>query len=113
MSHIHVPSNPPPRDSHPATDRPTDATPYLAELILLGEHADGSLYLNPVESPTLAPHVAALVSPHPELTEPIDPEHGMWNVWLPNYMTKDWYMYGVDLEVTVGAFRIKISYEKV
>lgn len=108
MSHMYVPSTPPP-DRRPRIT----ATPYLAELWLLRERPDGSGYAEPVDSRLLAVEVAKLISPYPDRVEAVDPSTGHWNVWLPDYMTSTWHMYGVDLDYTVGAFQIKISYEKV
>lgn len=92
------------RTPQPVATPPVEATPYL---IQIRKWRDGQ----PVESITLADaeEAASMISPYPDRTEPIDPEHGFYNVWLPDYMTKHAWETGIDLDLKVGGYWLLIE----
>lgn len=83
---------------------PTDATPYLAEIIA---ERDGQP-LEPVNH-VEAEEAASLISPYPELTMVVDPEASHWQVWLPDYMTKYAWSDGITLDFRSGGYHITID----
>lgn len=80
------------------------ATPYT---IKITAHRDG----HPIEpiNHTDAEEAASLISPVPEKTEPVDPEHGLWSVWLPDYMTKYAWESGITMDLWLGGFRFQMD----
>lgn len=89
-------------DIEDARPNVTDATPYLIEITTEREGQP----VEPVTSLSDAEEAATFLSPHPELTEVVDPEHGMWNVWLPNYMTNLAWSDGLYIDLRVGGYRL-------
>lgn len=89
-------------DANEDPSEPTDATPYMMAI----EHRAEGQPVEPVTGHTDAEEAASLISPYPELTEPLDPENGIWQVWLPNYMTKYAWSDGLDINVTTGGYHL-------
>ena len=92
-------------------DLMTTHTPYLVEITYIAEQPGISVG-QPVQSKIDAIEAASYITPLHAETEAIDAVHGMWHVWLPNYMTKDAWATGLDIDLRAGGFRLFIDYER-
>lgn len=89
---------------------PTDSAPWMVEIVFI-DPATYEVDLDRVLTLTDAENAAAYISDHPELTEVIDPEASLWNVWLPNRLTKDSWESGLYFEIRVGDLQFTLDYD--
>lgn len=85
--------------------QPVPCSPYVFEI---RHWADGQP-IDVVTDLDDAQEASATISPLPHLTEAIDPSLGLWNVWLPDYMTMMAWAHGLSILQFAAGYRLELD----